>query len=178
MDAYLRTHPTTAGWRDNRLRLRDTPHFAKYRTKQHDARYEGAVHALSAGTATADDLELARALGGEIAASPLIIRSGQVLLTGEIDEDRLLLSRHASFRWATIHPVSAVESAESEKKGEGYRSLPTVHVLHLEQSLPALLGRARPRGKWDLLLPRRLRLTFTATHNPPGLNIREAILGV
>lgn len=164
MDAYLLSHPTTAGWRDSRARLVETPHFARYRKDKYAGRYERAVHALGAGGASAAELELVRSLGAEIAGSPLILNSGQVVLSGNIIGRSVRHGRHESFLWATLHPVSAVESAEARTMGDTEGPLPTVHVLRLDQSLPALLGRASPQGSWDILLPRRLRLTVTTAH--------------
>ncbi|MDC9826496.1 hypothetical protein PRN20_22405 [Devosia sp. ZB163] len=43
--------------------------------------------------------------------------------------------------------------------------------------MPALVGRAGRHGKWDLLLPRRLRVTVTATHQYRRLTVREAVIG-
>lgn len=177
MDAYLLSHPTTSGWRDIRARLAETPRFAKYRKDRFASRYERAVHALGAGRASASELELVRSLGAEIAGSPLILKSGQVVLSGDINETVLRHGRHETYLWATLHPVSAAESAEAQTRGTGAR-FPTVHVLRLDQSLPALLGRARPQGSWDLLLPRRLQLTVTETRTHSALNVREAVLGL
>lgn len=78
MDAYLLSHPTTAGWRDSRDRLVETPHFARYRKDKYAGHYEKAVHALGAGRASATELELVRSLRAEIARSPLILNCGQV----------------------------------------------------------------------------------------------------
>ncbi|MBN9309017.1 hypothetical protein, partial [Devosia sp.] len=73
MDAYLRSHPTIAGWKGHRPRIRDTPHFAQYLTETKRSRYDDAIDALGAGTASASELELVRALGMEIAESSLVV---------------------------------------------------------------------------------------------------------
>lgn len=113
MDAYLSSHPTVAGWKGHRPRLRDTPHFAHYLTETKRSRYDEAIDALGAGTASASELELVRGLGMEIADSSLVVRSGQVLLAGSLRGRHVFDARYEQFLWATIHPVLAVENAIS-----------------------------------------------------------------
>lgn len=174
IDAALRTD---TAWCQGSLRLGETPHFARYRTRQHRARYDRALNDLSRGGASVTELELVRSLSAEIASSPIVISSGQVLLSGDIGEAALIQNRCEPFLWATIHPVSAIERAESQlPRGAEHR--PTVYVLQLDQPMPALVGRAGRHGRWDLLLPRRLRVTMKATREFSGLMVKEAVVGV
>lgn len=177
MEAYLRSHATVAAWLAHRPRIRETPHFAQYLAERNGSRYERAIEALGAGTASADDLELVRALGMEIAESSLVVRSRQILLSGSLSAHRVFDGRYEQFLWATIHPVSAVQHAEVVHTGEVQHPLPTVHVLHLERDLPALLGRNGSQSGYDFLLPRRLRMQVFATHESSRLTVREVLLG-
>jgi hypothetical protein len=174
IDAVLRTN---SDWREGSLRLGDTPHFARYRSRQYRARYDRALNDLGIGSATATELELIRSLSAEIASSPVVISSGQVLLSGEIREAGLKQNRWEPFVWATVHPISAVERAESQLGG-GSVHLPTVYVLQLDHPMPVLIGRAGSHGRWDLLLPRRLRIIIKATREYSGLMVKEAVVGV
>ncbi len=175
-DAYLRSHPTMATWLARRPRLRDTPHFARYLSEQKRPRYDRAIDALGAGTASVAQLELVRALGMEIAGSSLVVRSGLVLLSGRLRERHHLLdSRYEQFLWTTIHPVLAIERAELAHQVAGPQP-PTVDVLHVERDLPGLLGRRGSHVGYDILLPRRLRTQVFATHENSRLTIREVSL--
>lgn len=174
IDAVLRTN---TDWRQGSPRLGETPHFARYRTRQYRARYDRALNDLGMGRATATELELVRSLSAEIASSPIVISSGQVLLSGEIREAGLIQNRWEPFVWATVHPMSAIERAESQLRG-GAVHLPTVYVLQLDHPMPALIGRAGSHGRWDLLLPRRLRITIKATREHSQLMVKEAVVGV
>jgi hypothetical protein len=174
IDTVLRTNED---WRQGGLRLRDTPHFARYRTRQHRVRYDRALNDLGRGGATATELELVRSLSSEIASSPIVIGSGQVLLSGDIGEAGLVQNRCEPFLWATIHPVSAIERAESQLR-KGAEQRPTVYVLQLDHPMPVLLGRAGRHGRWDLLLPRRLRVTTNGVRDYSGLIVKEAAVGV
>jgi len=178
MDAYLRSHPTMVSWHGNRARLKDTPHLARYLTEYKASRYDRAIEALGSGTASAEELELVRALGIEIAESPLILRSGQVVLSGQVNDHRIFHTRYEPFLWATIHPVIAVEHAESQQVSSALPSSPIVYVLQLERDLPALFGRRRAHDAWELLLPRRLQLRLTASHQAEQIVIREALIGM
>lgn len=178
IDRQLRSHPTIVGWMRSRRALRDTPHFARYRGHRDHCRYDRAVSALGRGAATAGEYELVTALSSEIATSPLILRPGQVLLCGEIAAAGLAFARYNPFLWTTLHPISAARSAEAKPVPGAERGKPTVYVLSLERSLPALLGRADPRGDWDMLLPRRLRISVTSTHEGHRYDVREGTLGL
>ena len=171
-DAVLRK---SANWHVAGRPLVETPHFARYRTDQHRHRYERALDALGSGRASATELELVRALSAEIASSRVIIKADQMLLSGDIREG-LLLDRAESFVWATVHPLSAVESAE-QRLPPGHSQSPIVYQFRLDQPMPALVCRAGRHGKWDLLLPRRLRVTVTATHQYRRLTVKEAVIG-
>lgn len=178
IDRHLRSHATVSEWTRSRPALKDTPHFSRYRSQRHRLRYDVAVRALGHGVGTAVEYERVTALSSEIANSPLVLRSGQVLLSGEVDTTGLAFARYNPFLWTTVHPISAANSAATVLGPTVYRAKPTVYVLRLERSLPALLGRGGPYGDWDVLLPRRLKILVTSTHEGRRFNVREGSLGL
>ncbi len=178
IDRHLRSHATSIEWRRSRPALKDTPHFSRYRSQGHRLRYDVAVRALGHGVGSAVEYERVTALSAEIAKSPLVLRSGQVLLSGEVDATSLAFARYNPFLWATVHPISAAISAETVLVPKVNQAKPTVYVLRLERSLPALLGRRGPYRDWDVLLPRRLRISVTSTHEGRRFNVREGSLGL
>ena len=173
---HLQLHPTVNGWMRSRAALRGTPHFARYRS--HRLRYDKAVQALGNGGALAAEYELVTALSAEIARSPLILRPGQVLLSGEVDAKELAFARYNPFLWATVHPRSAARSADASPDPRINEAQPTVYVFRLECTLPALFGRRGLHGEYDVLLPRRLRLTVDVSRPGRRYQVREGRLGL
>lgn len=108
--------------------------------------------------------------GAEIAGSPVILNCGQAMLSGDINGRSVRHARHESFLWATLHPVSAVESAEAQNVRSADNLFPTVYVLRLDEQVLKVVGISSCHAG--------LRLTVTAAHALSGLNVREAILGL
>jgi hypothetical protein len=175
---HLQSHPTVNSWMRSRPALRETPHFARYRAHRYRLRYDNAVRALGNGSATAEQYDRVTLLSAEIASSPLILRSGQVLLCGEVDAKDLAFTRYNPFLWATVHPRSAARSADASFAPTITEAQPTVYVFRLECTLPALFGRTGLHGWCDVLLPRRLRLSVDVSHEGRRYQVREGRLGL
>jgi hypothetical protein len=174
IDARLRAGAQTMGWPRNYTRIGQAPHFKRYRGKNYDS-YKEAALACAAGTATPRQTLLAAGLSSEIAASKVIVPSGQVVVHGRSDQLPTNGTNYDAFLSTTLSPFVAHLSAIRRSKQLG--GCPTIYVFRLVRDLPAMWGQVGLSAEWELLFNAGLHVQATSSLKSGGFEIVEADLG-
>lgn len=162
------------GWLRNYTRIGKAPHFKRYRGKHYDS-YKEAALARAAGTATPRQTLLAAGLSSEIAASKVIVPSGQVVLHGRSDQLPTARPNYDAYLSTTLSPFVAHLSAIRRYKQLGGRQ--TIYVFRLIRDLPAMWGQVGSSAEWELLFDAGLPVRATSSFFSGAFDIVEADLG-
>jgi hypothetical protein len=151
----LRKDPNVRAIIKKRTLLKNLRHFPSYRSKQYNI-YHDSAHRVMDGTATDRDKQLVDGLDMEIAASKILLDSGQLLFHGRCNEQILRPSPYPSFVSTTLDPIVAPNSAYRRAGIHFANGRPIIFILKLSGPLRALWGHVGKSKEWELLLPRRL----------------------
>lgn len=174
IDERLRAGAQAMGWPRNYTRIGKAPHFKRYRGKHYDS-YKKAALARAAGIATPQQTLLAAGLSSEIAASKVIVPSGQVVLHGRSDQLPTALPNYDAYLSTTLSPFVAHFSAIRRYQQLGGRK--TIYVLKLVRDLPAMWGHVGSSAEWELLFDAGLPVRATSSFMSGAFDIVEADLG-
>lgn len=162
------------GWPRVYTRIGKAPHFKRYRGKHYDS-YKKAALAHAAGTATPNQSMIAAGLSSEIAASKVIVPSGQVVLHGRSDQLPTTRTNYDAFLSTTLSPFVAHLSAIRRHNQLG--GCQTIYVFRLTRDLPALWGHVGSSAEWELLFDAGLPVRVTRSFVSGAFDIVEANLG-
>lgn len=161
--------PVFKAWHEKRTRLKDLPHFSKYRSKDYD-RYHCAARAVCMDTANDDQKERVAGLDSEINHSQLVIPAGQILFHGRADANILTQQPYPSYISTSLNPVVARNRAFVRSAGTT-NSVPLLCVLTLASPLRALWGQRGQSQEFEVLLPRNLRSIETGHYEGTEFNV-------
>lgn len=164
-------------WAGNRTLLKDLVHFPKYRKNSFD-NYHDAARARVQEQATPKQLTLANGLDAEIKASRIAVPPSQIVFHGRADRALTDMPTYPSFISTSLDPVVAHLSALRRAGLNQKNGRPTVYVLTLDCTLPALWGQIGRSHENELLLQAMLKCEFKTEYVGKNFDVIEATIAL
>ncbi len=173
IDERIKADPVARAWKKAQTRLKDLKHFPRYR-KNESHLYHDAARARQHGRATPKQRDLANGLEAEINASRVVVPPRQILFHGRADRNLTNLVPFPSFISTSLNPVVARMSAFRRARVNRVNGKPTVYILTLGCSLPALWGQKGKSVEYELLLPPLLTSVVKSQYAGRNFDVVEA----
>ncbi len=171
LDERIKADPVARARKKKRTRLKDLKHFPRYRKSEYHLYYD-AARARQRGLATPKQQDLANGLEAEINASRVVVPPWQILFHGRADRNLTNLVPYPSFISTSLNPVVARMSAF--RRAGVVNGKPTVYILTLGCSLPALWGQTGKSFEYELLLPPLLTSVIKNQYTGRNFDVVEA----
>ncbi len=173
IDKRIKADPVARAWKKARTYLTDLKHFPRYRKSEYHL-YHDAARARRRGRATPKQQDLANGLEAEINASRVVVPPWQILFHGRADRNLTNLVPYPSFISTSLNPVVARMSAFRRAGVDRVNGKPTVYILTLGCSLPALWGQTGKSFEYELLLPPLLTSVIKNQYTGRNFDVVEA----
>lgn len=170
----LKDDPVANQWHGQRAKIKDLPHFGKYRKSSHYEAYHDAARAVSRGDQTPAQQAMRDGLNAEIAASALLLPKDQVVFHGRADLDLSASSTYPSFISTSLDPTVAVYHAR--KRGSKSGTHPVVYMLTVAAPTHAIWGNGGGLEEWELLLGAGLTCAHVQTYPGERFDVVEATI--
>lgn len=148
------------------------PHFGRYRKNKWYDQYHEAARAVAANNATPEQKGMADGLKAEIEASPVNLPTGQILFHGRAE--RSIEQSPCPTVISTSLDATVARSHSWKRHCANPTLAPTIYVLTLAESLPAIWGQYGNVFEYELVLPPGLTVSSTAIHNAGNYLVVEA----
>jgi len=177
IDKRIKADSVARAWKKARTYLKDLKHFPRYRKSGYHL-YHDAARARQHGRATPKQQDLVNGLEAEINASRIFVSPRQILFHGRADRNLTTCAPYPSFISTSLNPVVARNSAFRRAGVNLANGIPTVYILTLGCSLPALWGQTGKSVEWEILLPPLLTNVVKGQYAGRNFDIVEAeVLG-